>query len=58
VSLLAAAESDVRPIAQVSLAPAQPAEPRPAPALALAGLLLLSAVALSTVEWWWWGKGH
>jgi Ca-activated chloride channel family protein len=58
VSLLAATESDVRPRQPVALPPFAPAEPRPAPALALAGLLLVGAIALSTAEWWWWGKGN
>ena len=58
MSLLAPAESDVRPREQGALAPAGPADPRPAPALALAGLLLVGAVAVSTAEWWWWGKGN
>jgi hypothetical protein len=58
VSLLAPSESDVRPRQQVALPPSAPAEPRPAPALLLTGLLLIGAVALSTAEWWWWGKGN
>lgn len=58
VSLLAPGESDVRPRAQAGAAPALPVDPRPAPALALAGLLLVGAVALSTTEWWWWGRGN
>jgi len=58
VSLLAPGESDLRPRAQAGAAPSLPSDPRPAPALALAGALLVGAVALSTAEWWWWGKGN
>ncbi|HEY7060425.1 MAG TPA: BatA domain-containing protein [Chloroflexota bacterium] len=58
VSLLAPAESNLAPRAQAGQTPGLPAEPRPAPALVLAGALLLGAVALSTAEWWWWGKGN
>ena len=57
VSLLAPAESDLRPRAQASLTPSTPRPAAPAPALDLVPLLLVGLLALSTAEWWRWSRG-
>lgn len=58
VSLLAPAESNLQPRLLAALSAPLGGAPLPAPALGLAGLLLLGALGLSSAEWWWWGRGH